>query len=101
MNRHDSFGSPMTDASLDADAVDAQYGLEPAFEPGRPDPVHPTEFVTVQCPYCGESFEIELDLSAGAFDCIEDCQVCCQAIELAGELDEAGELTRVTATRAG
>jgi len=100
-NRHDTSDLQAQDLALDADAIDAQYGLEPVFEPGRPDPVHPTEFVTVQCPYCGEAFDLELDLSSGACNCIEDCEVCCQAIELAGEFDESGELVRVTATRAG
>jgi len=100
MKRKDGLGAPASDRTVDTDAVDSQYGLEPVFEPGRPDPVHPTEFVTVQCPYCGERFQTEVDVSAGAFSYIEDCQVCCQPIELAGEREESGELARVTATRA-
>jgi hypothetical protein len=41
-----------------------------------------------------------VDVSAGAFSYVEDCQVCCQPIELAGELDAAGTVVDVTAGRA-
>ena len=87
--------------SLDPLAIDALYGLEPVFEPGGPGSSQATEFVTIQCPYCGESFETAVDLSAGSFTYVEDCQVCCQPIELAGEVDDAGALVGVTASRAG
>ncbi|MNW19938.1 hypothetical protein D3C71_2201260 [compost metagenome] len=33
-----------------------------------------------QCPYCGESAEALLDLSAGDQQYIEDCPVCCRPI---------------------
>ena len=36
----------------------------------------------VQCPYCGEFFTTFVDLSAGNQDYIEDCQVCCQPIQM-------------------
>lgn len=32
------------------------------------------------CPYCGESAEAVLDLSAGDQAYIEDCPVCCRPI---------------------
>ena len=86
---------------LDPLAIDALYGLEPVFEPGGPGSSQATEFVTIQCPYCGESSETAVDLSAGSFTYVEDCQVCCQPIELAGEVDDAGALVGVTASRAG
>jgi hypothetical protein len=86
---------------LDPQSIDALYGLEPVFEPGGPGSSQATEFVTIQCPYCGESFETAVDLSAGSFTYVEDCQVCCQPIELAGEVDDAGALVGVTASRAG
>ena len=50
---------------LDAEAIDALYGLEPAFEPGAESSSDLTRFVSVQCPYCGESFETAVDWSAG------------------------------------
>jgi hypothetical protein len=39
------------------------------------------EPVTVSCPYCGESFETSVDLTAGSQQYIEDCYVCCQPIQ--------------------
>lgn len=87
------------DVLLDEHAVDALYGLEPVFEPGAPDASSPAEFVDVDCPYCGERFVTAIDLSAGGFAYVEDCQICCQPIELASELDEAGALVAVRASR--
>ena len=86
---------------LDPQSIDALYGLEPVFEPGGPGSSQATEFVTIECPYCGECFETAVDLSAGSFTYVEDCQVCCQPIELVGEVDNVGALVGVTANRAG
>ena len=36
---------------------------------------------TTACPYCGASIELTLDGSAGNQCYIEDCSVCCRAIE--------------------
>ena len=83
----------------DPKSVDELYGLEPLFEPGAGEPTGLGEFVTVQCPFCGEAFETAVDLSAGSFQYVEDCQVCCQPIELAGEVDEDGQLVALTASR--
>jgi hypothetical protein len=84
---------------LDAEEIDALYGLEPAFEPGAESSPGLAPFVTVQCPYCGESFETAVDWSAGSFRYIEDCHVCCQPIELAGDIDDEGAPLGVTAAR--
>lgn len=83
---------------LDSKTIDDLYGLEPVFEPGAGS-CGLTQFVAVQCPYCGEQFETAVDLSAGSFRYVEDCQVCCQPIELAGEVDDAGALVGVVASR--
>lgn len=83
----------------EAQAIDALYGLEPVFEPGAGSG-EPTQLVTVQCPYCGESIDTVIDLSAGSFRYIEDCQVYCAPIDLAGEVDDDGTLVGVTAERA-
>jgi len=91
------YAASLPDA-LDVNAIDALYGLEPVFEPGAGSG-ELTQFVTVQCPFCGESYETAVDLSAGSFRYVEDCQVCCQPIELAGEVDEDGGLLGVTAVR--
>lgn len=49
------------------------------------------------CPYCGEPIEITVDASAGSQDYIEDCQVCCQPIEMQVEIDPSGEVASVRA----
>jgi Cysteine-rich CPXCG len=87
-----------------AEAIDTLYGLEPVFEPGEagseePDGTQSTQFVPVRCPYCGESFDTQVDVSAGSASYIEDCQVCCQPIEMGLEVDDAGELCALTAAR--
>lgn len=34
----------------------------------------------VECPYCGEEFEISVDPSEEGQEMIQDCSVCCKAI---------------------
>lgn len=97
MNARSRTGKASPD-SADPQAIDEIYGLEPVFEPGAGSG-EPTRLITVQCPFCGESIDTVMDLSAGSFRYIEDCQVCCQPIELAGEVDEGGELVSVMVER--
>jgi len=54
------------------------------------------ETVTIQCPYCGESFETAVDLSAGSQQYIEDCAICCRPIEIALRVGDDGELIEVS-----
>lgn len=86
---------------LDPKEIDEIYGLEPVIEPGAGDVAGLGEFVTVQCPHCGEAFETAVDVSVGSFQYVEDCQVCCQPIELTGEVDDGGRLVGFTARRSG
>jgi Cysteine-rich CPXCG len=93
---------PASAAQLDQKAIDARYGLEPVFEPeqsARTTAGGAAQFATVQCPYCGEPFDTLVDLSAGSASYVEDCQVCCQPIELAIEVAMNGNLTSVGARR--
>jgi hypothetical protein len=53
----------------------------------------------VDCPYCGEQFETEVDCSSGSQDYIEDCQVCCRPIEFHLEVGPDGELASLTTRR--
>ncbi len=53
------------------------------------------ELVTIDCPYCGESFATQADVSAGSQSYVEDCAVCCRPIEIAISVDDAGELSGV------
>jgi hypothetical protein len=41
----------------------------------------------ISCPYCAESMEIVLDLSGGGQSYVEDCQICCQPMEVSFETD--------------
>jgi hypothetical protein len=36
----------------------------------------------IQCPYCGEPFEVLLEPDDDGQDYIEDCPVCCRPVEL-------------------
>ena len=55
-----------------------------------------TETIVINCPYCGESYETVIDLSAGSQRYIEDCAVCCKPIEVALRVGDDGELLDVT-----
>lgn len=57
------------------------------------------EFVQLHCPYCGESFESSVDLSAGDQDYVEDCVVCCRPILVGVRVDAQDQLSQVTARR--
>ncbi len=85
---------------LDDEAIDTLYGLEPVFEPGATlTATGLIEFVSLECPYCWESFGTQVDLSGGSFTHVEDCQVCCQPIELECDVDQTGVLAAVRARR--
>jgi hypothetical protein len=83
--------------------IDALYGLEPVFEPDQSEAAGGqqagTQFVSVSCPYCGEPFETLADVSAGSASYIEDCQICCQPIEMSLAVDDAGEFAGLSARR--
>ena len=81
--------------------VDLLYGLEPVIgnEPASVDPGSRPEFVTVSCPYCGEGFETSADASAGPCKYVEDCQVCCQPIEMELRVTEDGDFDALLVRR--
>ena len=86
-------------AKLPAD-IDALYGLEPVFEPGAATAKAGLgEFVVIECPYCAESYETPIDLTVGSATQIEDCQVCCQPIEIETRIDADGELDSLAVRR--
>lgn len=49
------------------------------------------EQTAVTCPYCGEAIELLVDTSAGSQDYVEDCEVCCQPIDVRVRLDRDGD----------
>ena len=42
---------------------------------------------TVQCPICGQSFEIAVDTSAGSQHFTTDCEICCRPFEVIAECE--------------
>ena len=53
----------------------------------------------VHCPYCGESFSISIDCSAGNQQYIEDCYVCCSPIIFNIEVDMESNLIYIKTQR--
>lgn len=51
----------------------------------------------ISCPYCGETFTIVVDCTAGNQQYVEDCFVCCQPIVLSIAVAPNGELEGVSA----
>jgi hypothetical protein len=87
----------------DARSIDLKYGLPPVIDSsssaddgGAPAGL---QYHLVDCPYCGESFETQLDSSSGSARYVEDCQICCQPIEFSLEVDHAGVLQALSALR--
>ncbi|WP_404358889.1 CPXCG motif-containing cysteine-rich protein [Methylotuvimicrobium sp. KM1] len=46
------------------------------------------EELSIQCPYCGETISLLLDIPSGSQSYYEDCSVCCSPIYVQIEVDE-------------
>lgn len=46
----------------------------------------------VSCPYCAESMTLLIDPSAGSQLYVEDCQVCCQPMQVRVQVDFADDV---------
>ena len=53
---------------------------------------------SISCPFCGERITLVVDTSAGSQSYVEDCQVCCQPMQITIEADD-GELQAIHADR--
>lgn len=42
----------------------------------------------VECPYCGENFDVHIDSAEDGQSLYEDCHVCCKPISLHIQVDE-------------
>jgi transcription elongation factor Elf1 len=42
----------------------------------------------IRCPFCGEAMTILVDTSAGGQSYVEDCQICCQPMQISFEAEE-------------
>lgn len=47
--------------------------------------------ISIECPHCGESFSLALDVSEGSAEFIVDCEVCCRPMTVSVRIDE-GEI---------
>jgi len=48
--------------------------------------------VLLQCPFCGQKFELVIDTSLATQRFTTDCEICCRPFEVFAEC-EAGEVT--------
>jgi hypothetical protein len=102
MRRQDTMSTPEKPPS--GAEIDELYGLEPVIGEASDgaqatDRSLAAEFVSVACPYCGETFATQADASGGACIYVEDCQVCCQPIEMELTVDEDGSFLGLAARR--
>jgi transcription elongation factor Elf1 len=52
----------------------------------------------LSCPFCGEQITLVVDTSGGSQSYVEDCQVCCQPMQITVEIDD-GQLQTIRADR--
>ena len=52
------------------------------------------EFASVQCPFCGQSFDVAIDTTIANQCFTTDCEVCFRPFEVRAECD-AGEIVSV------
>jgi hypothetical protein len=50
------------------------------------------ESFPIQCPYCGESIEVDVEPLEEAQSFIEDCTVCCRPIQYEATTNSEGEI---------
>jgi hypothetical protein len=55
---------------------------------------------SIQCPFCGQTFELEIDISGGTQTFVTDCEVCCRPMEVRVAC-ESGEISDLTVSGAG
>jgi Cysteine-rich CPXCG len=82
---------------IDNSSIDRLYGLEPVFEPGAHAALE--TWAELLCPYCGETSGTNVDLTDQSRSYIEDCHVCCQAMQVTLRIDESGILRQIAARR--
>lgn len=52
------------------------------------------EIAEIQCPYCGQTFELVIDTTIARQRFTTDCEICCRPFEVHAEC-EAGEVVSV------
>ena len=56
------------------------------------------EDATIECPYCGEPFEVTVSTTEGKEDFIEDCPVCCHPVHILANC-QSGEILSIKVSR--
>ena len=82
---------------LDNARIDLLYGLEPVFEPSAHAALE--TWANLDCPYCGETSRLSVDLTDQSRSFIEDCEVCCQPIKVTLHVDDSGRLRQLSTRR--
>ena len=54
------------------------------------------EWIDIECPYCGQHFEIAVDTTSAHQQFVTDCDVCCRPFTINAEC-ENGEVVRCDA----
>ncbi|WP_298439984.1 CPXCG motif-containing cysteine-rich protein [uncultured Ferrimonas sp.] len=49
----------------------------------------------ISCPHCGAQTRVAFDTSGGELQFIDDCTVCCNAINLRVQIDDQHQLMRL------
>jgi transposase-like protein len=52
------------------------------------------EFYDIECPFCGQTFEVVIDTSVARQRFTTDCEVCCRPLEVVAEC-KTGEILSV------
>ena len=52
---------------------------------------------TIQCPFCGQRFELTIDTSIASQRFTTDCEICCRPFDVVAEC-EFGEVVSVNVT---
>ena len=52
---------------------------------------------TIQCPFCGQKFDVVVDTSVQSQRLTTDCEVCCRPLEIVAEC-EPGEILSLDVT---
>ena len=56
-------------------------------------------FADIQCPFCGQTFEVVIDTSIAKQVFTTDCEICCRPMEIAAECED-GEIVSAEAREA-
>jgi len=50
--------------------------------------------LAINCPHCGETFTLALDVSEGSAEFTVDCEVCCRPMKVSVQIED-GEIAGV------